>query len=121
VAYDLTAIFNGETGFSGEVADRRLTIPADQTIPADDIFRIKRLTREFKAAIAQAQTIDSIELAEFEQLNPELFTTHEILGDYHFAQSDTASARRYWKTALTKMIPKQSERERIEKKISGLY
>lgn len=120
VAYDLAAIFNGATGFSGEVADRQLTIPADQTIPADDIFRIKRLTREFKAAIAQAQTIDSTELAEFEQLNPELFATHEILGDYHFAQSDTATARRYWKTALTKMIPKQSERERIEKKISGL-
>ena len=120
VAYDLAAIFNGETTFSNEVADRRLTIPADQTIPVDDIFRIKRLTHEFKAAIAQAQTIDSTELAEFEQLNPELFATHEILGDYHFAQSDTATARRYWKTALTKMIPKQSERERIEKKISGL-
>ncbi len=120
VAYDLAAIFNGATGFCGEVADRQLTIPADQTIPADDIFRIKRLTREFKAAIAQAQTIDSTELAEFEQLNPELFATHEILGDYHFAQSDTVTARRYWKTALTKMIPKQSERERIEKKISEL-
>lgn len=120
VAYDLAAIFNGETGFSGEVADCQLTIPADQTIPVNDIFRIKRLTHEFKAAIAQEQTIDSSELAEFEQLNPELFATHEILGDYYFAQSDTAAARRYWQTALTKMIPKQSERERIEKKISEL-
>lgn len=120
VAYDLATIFSSETGFSGEIANHQLTIPTDQTVPVDDIFRIKQLTHEFKAAIAQAQTIDSTELAEFEQLNPELFATHEILGDYHFTQSDTAAARRYWKTALTKMIPKQSERERIEKKISGL-
>ena len=93
---------------------------ADKTIPVDSIFRIKRLTHEFKAAIAQAQTIDSTTLAEFERLNPELYATHEILGDYHYSQSDTAAARREWNTALLKFVPKTSERERIEKKLKRL-
>lgn len=120
VAYDLAAIFSGKTTFKSEVADNRLTIPADKTIPVDSIFRIKRLTHEFKAAIAQAQTIDSAALAEFERLNPELYATHEILGDYHYSQSDTAAARREWNTALLKFVPKASERERIEKKLKRL-
>ena len=120
VAYDLADIFSGRTNFRGEVATDALTIPADATVPIDDIFRIKRLTHELKAAIAQAETLDSTLLNEFERLNPELFATHEILGDYYSAQSDTASARRHWETALLKFIPKQSERERIKDKISKL-
>ena len=120
VAYDLQQIFSGKASFSGEVADRRQTIAADATVPIDDIFRIKQLTHEFKKTIAQSQPIDSAALVEFEELNPELFATHEILGDYYYSQSDTAAARKYWSTALHKFIPKQQERERIEKKISDL-
>lgn len=120
VAYDLQQIFSGKASFSGEVADRRQTIAADATVPIDDIFRIKQLTHEFKKNIAQSQPIDSAALVEFEELNPELFATHEILGDYYYSQSDTAAARKYWSTALHKFIPKQQERERIKKKISNL-
>lgn len=120
VAYDLGRIFSGQTNFAAEVANPKLTIAADATIPIDSILRIKQLTHEFKAAIANGQTIDSTALCEFERLNPELYATHEILGDYHYSQSDTAAARRYWDTALGKFVPKASERERIEKKIKGL-
>ena len=120
VAYDLAKIFAGTTNFGSEVANPKQAIPADATVPVDSIFRIKRLTHEFKAAIAQAQTIDSTTLAEFERLNPELYATHEILGDYHYSQSDTAAARREWNTALLKFVPKTSERERIEKKLKKL-
>ena len=95
VAYDLQQIFSGKASFSGEVADRRQTIAADATVPIDDIFRIKQLTHEFKTTIAQSQPIDSAALVEFEELNPELFATHEILGDYYYSQSDTAAARKY--------------------------
>lgn len=120
VAYDLADIFSGRTNFRSDVALDALTIPADATVPIDDIFRIKRLTHELKAAITQAETIDSTTLNEFERLNPELFATHEILGDYYYSQSDTATARRYWEKALLKFIPKQSEHERIKNKISEL-
>ena len=120
VAYDLQQIFSGKTTFSGEVADHQQTIAADATVPIDDIFRIKQLSHEFKTNIAQSQPIDSATLVEFEELNPELFATHEILGDYYYSQSNTAAARKYWSTALHKFIPKQQERERIKKKISNL-
>ena len=120
VAYDLAKIFSGKASFGSEITDSQLSIPADTTVPIDDIFRIKRLTHEFRAAIAQAQTIDNSKLHEFEQLNPELFATYEILGDYYHSQSDAATARQYWEKALQKSIPKQSERERIKKKISEL-
>ena len=120
IAYDLADIFSGRTNFKREVGVAALTIPADDNVPIDSILRIKHLTREFKAAIAQAQTIDSTTLDEFERLNPELFATHEILGDYHYSQSDTAAARREWSTALRKFVPKASERERIEEKIKNL-
>lgn len=120
VAYDLAKIFSGQTSFASEITDSQLSIPADTTVPIDNILRFKRLTHEFRAAIAQAQTIDNAKLHEFEQLNPELFATYEILGDYYYSQSDAATARQYWETALRKSIPKQSERERIRKKISEL-
>lgn len=120
VAYDLADIFSGRTNFKREVGVAALTIPADVSVPIDDILRTKQLTRELKAAIAEAQTIDSTRLAEFEGLNPELYATHEILGDYFNTQSDTAAARREWNTALLKLIPKQQERKRIEEKIKNL-
>jgi len=118
VAYDLAKIFNGKTCFYGEISDSQLSIPADTTVPINDIFRIKQLTHEFRKAIAQAKTIDSSKLTEFEQLNPELFATYEILGDYYYSQSDATTARKYWEKALLKSIPKQSERERIKNKIN---
>jgi hypothetical protein len=120
VAYDLTKIFNSETCFNGEISDSQLSIPADTTVPINDIFRIKQLSHEFRKAIAQAKTIDNSKLTEFEQLNPELFATYEILGDYYYSQSDAAAARKYWQKALQKSIPKQSERERIKNKLSKL-
>ena len=118
IAYDLAKIFSGKTSFKSEISDLQLSIPADTTVPIDDVFRIKQLTHKFRKAIAQAQTIDDAELAEFEQLNPELFATYEILGDYYYSQSDAATARKYWEKALQKSIPKQSERERIKNKIN---
>ncbi len=120
VAYNLAEIFNNKTSFSGEIATNALTIPADASVPIDTILRIKQLTHELKAAIAQAQTLNSLTLDEFEGLNPELYATHEILGDYHYALHDTATARREWNTALLKFVPKASERERIEEKIRNL-
>ena len=120
VAYDLSKIFSGKTSFNGEIADSQLSIPADTNVPIDDILRIKQLTHEFRKAIAQAQTINTDELVEFERLNPGLFATYEILGDYYYSQKDAAAARQYWEKALQKSIPKQSERERIKDKISKL-
>lgn len=118
IAYDLAKIFSGKTSFKSEIGDLQLSIPADTTVPIDDVFRIKQLTHKFRKAIAQAQTIDGTELAEFERLNPELFATYEILGDYYYSQSDAATARKYWEKSLQKSIPKQSERERIKNKIN---
>lgn len=120
VAYNLADIFSGKTSFGAEIADSRLTIPADPSISDEqmqDIFRIKQMTHEFRAAVKQSQIIDSVSLAEFESLNPELYATYEILGDYYHSQSDTLNARQNWNKALLKYIPKQAERERIDGKI----
>ncbi len=123
VAYDLKGIFSGQTGFAGEVADSRITIPADPTVSDEQmqgIFRIKQLTHELRSAVSQAQMVDSTTLAEFEALNPDLFATYEILGDYYNMQSDTAQARANWETALQKFIPKQAMRDRISEKLEAL-
>ena len=42
---------------------------------------------------------------------------YEILGDYYNAQEKEETANNYWTRALTKEIPKVSEKERILKKI----
>lgn len=123
VAYDLKGIFSGQTGFAGEVADSRITIPADPTVSDEQmqgIFRIKQLTHELRSAVSQAQMVDSTTLTEFEALNPDLFATYEILGDYYNMQSDTAQARANWETALQKFIPKQAMRDRISEKLEVL-
>lgn len=120
VAYNLNKIFSGATSFCCEVADAKQIIPADESVPVANIFRIKQLTHELKTAISQSQPVDSLTLDEFENLNPELYSTHELLGDYYYMMTDTATARSKWNMALLKFVPKQSERERIRKKIDGL-
>lgn len=120
VAYNLADIFSGKASFGAEIADSRIAIPSDPTVSAEqmqNIYRIKQLTSELKQSAAQSQEVDSVTLAEFETLNPDLYATYEILGDYYYSQSDTLQARLNWNKALLKYIPKQAERERINGKI----
>jgi len=51
------------------------------------------------------------------QSNPEMFRVYRLLGDWYLSEKKYAIAVDYWKTALTKEIPRLSEKEYLEKQI----
>lgn len=121
VAYDLNKIFNEDIDYRNEIYSQEYTIPEDSILSDrtyKDILTFKRLTKQLKNSIKSKKTVVANSLNLFTNSNPEFYYTYEILGDYYNAIDRNDTANTYWQTALTKAIPKLSERKRIEKKIN---
>jgi hypothetical protein len=61
--------------------------------------------------------VDERFVRRFVHANPEMFQAYRLLGDWHQSRKEYASAVLYWKTALTKEIPRLPEREYLEKQV----
>jgi predicted choloylglycine hydrolase len=146
VMYDLNKIFSENVDFSTEIYDEAYTIAADTTFLNSEEYKnltdYRRLNHFFKQEIKhnlQAKELKSKpdSLTKFENSNPEYFYTYEVLGDYnqslvwldevakHYPKEAKflpefqfrKQAIDYYQKALTKKIPRLSERKRIENKI----
>lgn len=121
VAYDLKRIFHSDSiPIATEVYIPELTIPADSFMQQPEFQQLltyKKLTPLLhKKTKAKEQVEDSL-LKEYEASNPSFYYVYEVLGDYYEALRQPLLAVGYWEKALTKPIPKQQERERIQQKI----
>ena len=121
VCYDLGKVFDGSLPRSGSYALEELNIAADKVAIESICTRICRF-RELHATISNninaKRTIEASVLDEFEAVNPNFYDTYNLLGDYYLAVArDRARAVEYWRKALELEIPKQSEREKIIRKI----
>jgi|GEM_PF-4262328 len=76
----------------------------------------KELTKDIKAKTKEKSSVSSGILNKYEASNPEYYHMYEIIGDYYLSQGEIKKAKDYWQKALTKEIPKISEKERILKK-----
>ena len=121
MAYDLNKIFSDTVDFRHEIATPELTIPEDNFIKQADykqFIAYKKLTKLIREKTRRKETIETKVLNLYETSNPSFYYVYEVLGDYHAATQQTATAIAYWQKALTLPIPKQAEKERIQQKIN---
>ena len=121
VCYDLGKIFSGELCNKESYALEELTIAADEAAIAEICPRINRfreLSTILRTHIKEHRTLEDAILTEFEALNPNLYLTHDILGDYYMSvMGERAKAQSYWQRALELEIAHAHERETIKRKI----
>lgn len=120
VAYDLKKIFHSAIPTSAEVYIPELTIPADSFIQQPEFQQLltyKKLTPLLHKKTKAKEPVEDSLLKEYEASNPSFYYVYEVLGDYYEALRQPQLAVGYWEKALTKPIPKQQERERIQQKI----
>lgn len=119
VCYDLGKLFANPAAHRGKATVEELAIAADTSFINSADFkgylRYRELAHMFKKK--NAQEINDSEKAELIASNPKFYKTYEIAGDVE--QNDSLRVM-YWKKALECRIPKQMEKERIEKKIKKL-
>lgn len=120
VAYDLKKIFHSAIPTSAEIHIPELTIPADSFMQQPEFQQLltyKKLTPLLHKKTKAKEPVEDSLLKEYEASNPSFYYIYEVLGDYYQALRQPQLAVGYWEKALTKPIPKQQERERIQQKI----
>lgn len=122
VAYDLNKIFADTFQLNGKqpITVDSLTIPVDNFLLSTDYRNFKQfklLRKELKQATKDRTDLHADFERSFLMLNPELFKTHALLGDYYKAKDDCETAREHYEMALTKEIPKKEESDQLNKKI----
>lgn len=120
VAYDLNKIFSDSIDFRHEINSPELTIPEDTFIHQPEFKQLliyKRLTPLLLKRIKRKEKVEDKILKIYETSNPSFYYVDEVLGDYYAALQKPHQAVSYWRKALSKPIPKQQERERIQQKI----
>ena len=125
VCYDLKKIFNN---FAGLKEKREIT-EADKSIAPDPFFLSEdyqhfRSFKEMKQFILNVNkskekvVLPDSFIHEFVNTNPEYFEVYDILGDYYRYIDRSDSSIVYYRTALGKEIPLQSEKNSIIDKLS---
>lgn len=121
VAYDLKKIFHSDSiPIATEVYIPELTIPADSFMQQPEFQQLltyKQLTPLLHKKTKAKEPVEDSLLKEYEASNPSFYNVYEVLGDYYEVLRQPQLAVSYWEKALTKPIPKQQERERIQQKI----
>jgi len=120
VAYNLNTAFEiAENGTKMDLYISEKIILKDAFLNSDEFeyfLRYKTKKKKLIEAIKVKQKLSKSWLAEFEILNPLLFTTHELLGDYQAKQNSLELAKGNYSRALELNIPTQFDKNRIFKK-----
>lgn len=126
VCYDLKKIFNN---FAGLKEKREIT-EADKSIASDPFFlsedyqhfrsfkEMKKFILNVKKSKEKVVLPDSF-IHEFVNTNPEYFEVYDIAGDYYQYINRLDSSIVYYRRALGKEIPRQSEKNSIIDKLSA--
>ncbi len=100
------------------------SIPADSLLYSSDyaqFLRYRQMCDSLRADMDSNRVgeglVDERFVQRFVQTNPEMFQVYRLLGDWCQSKKEYASAVQYWKTALTKEIPRLPEREYLEKQV----
>jgi len=103
------------------------TIPADSFLFSTDyaqFLRYRQMCDSLKADISGNRVgeglVDERFVRRFVQTNPEMFHVYRLLGDWYQSRKMDSLSVKYWKMALTKEIPRLSEKEYLEKQIQKI-
>lgn len=114
VAYDLNKIFSMHGLDSDhEVYDSVQNIAADPFLLTKEYADFQTY-RQLKAQLMDGKNIDVNTLVAS---NPEYYHTYVLAGDYLFKQGQFAQAKKYYETALTKVIATKGEEDHIRKQL----
>lgn len=81
-------------------------------------YRKHKAALQFKIENSQISAVNSAALNTLIQLNPGYYEAYKIVGDYYFAAGKKEEARQYYKEALAREIPYQSDRDAILEKLN---
>ena len=102
----------------------RNTIPVDTLLYSADYAQFLRYRQICDSLITDMDNdrvgeglVNEQFVRRFVQSNPEMFRVYRLLGDWYKSRKEYTTAVKYWKTALTKEIPRLSEKEYLEKQI----
>ena len=116
VAYDLNKVFSLKgMKQNREIKDSALTIAADSFLLTNDYENFVRFSK-FKQQIADQEDVD-INTDSLVATNPHYYHTYVLAGDYLYKKKQFAAAKRYYETALTKVIATRKEEDHIKKQI----
>lgn len=122
VAYDLHRIFSDSVDFRQEICLKEQTLAEDSILHTGlyaQVLQYKELAGYIRQQTKSGQAVSADTLRLLKASNPEYYHTYEILGDYYRAQHQTEAANKEWETALTKAIPRKSEKDRLLKKVTS--
>ncbi len=123
VAYQLDEVFSEfpmpkqDTAMTSAV----LNIPEDafiHTVEFENYEVFRTQMRAMEEKIADRQWINEIAIAQFQGLNPDLWKTHFIIGEYYFSRRQYAEALDYYQQAQDKAVSTAKDRALIEKRIN---
>jgi hypothetical protein len=121
IAYDLNRIFAGIDP-SAEIYEEVLNVPSDTFLLTSEyvnFLMFREIKKVFQQNIKEKISIPDSTVYNFARLNPDFYLTYDIAGDAFSVKNAQDSAVFYWQKALSLEIPKQGEREAIEKKIKN--
>lgn len=125
LCYDLNNIFNDTIDISEDLFIPSLCIGEDTFLYSNEFKnfnKYKETTKNVKKMFSNSLVfkIPRNQIEEYEKLNPNYYYTYYIIGEYYRLINDKQNALKYYNIALTKGIPKTTEKTQIEKQISKI-
>lgn len=120
LCYDLNRIFGTTGSLAFAHADNGRDIAADSLFLGNDyalVLRYRARAAAVRKAIAKSVRLSDAYVDSLTIENPDFYEAYLLQGDYCLKQGNFPQAETAWKTALTKEIPNENQREEIEKKI----
>jgi len=124
VCYNLTEIFHKFAGLRQkvEITEADLTIPADPFLGSEDyrrFMRFREMRKELKVMLAAGNTgnLHSSFLDDFKATNPGYYEVYALSGDCYFREGQWIRAQAEYRHALTLVVPRWNEKEKIIKKL----
>ncbi|WP_293931735.1 C45 family autoproteolytic acyltransferase/hydolase [Sphingobacterium sp. UBA6645] len=116
-AYDLRKVFQNEKPIE---AIKELEITADPFLKTKafvDFQQFKGLLPIIERATKAKQEISDSDLLLLEKSNPNLWFTHQVLGDYYFKHQNWEKASHYYEIALSKEVSSEKAKEYLQKQL----
>jgi hypothetical protein len=126
VCYDLKRIFHKFAGLKDKVE----IIEQDKSIPPDPFF-VSEKYQQFRSFKEMKQFIQNVGrskerivlpgsfIREFIETNPQYYEVYSVVGDYYSRLNQPDSSILFYRMALGRAIPRESEKKKIITKLSG--
>ena len=120
ICYNLTEIFTTFAGLekNREIAQEELRIPADPFLETNEykaFLDFRKMRREFAGILRMKDPVlpGKDFTSTFIASNPEFYEVYSLTGDYYFNRGEWEKAGRLYRQALSKVIPRWSEKAKI--------